>query len=214
MIDSQTFDSADPTVPVRIGAVSAEEAIGLIPELIELLRDSVRDGASVGFLHPLSHSVARQYWLSVLPEIRNGSRMLLVAVAPDRLLGTVQLALPSFPSALHRAKVEKLLVDSSVQGQDFARMLMQQLHELARQHGRTLLLLGTRKGADLEAFSRELGYVEAGVIPGYTWGANGEPCDYVQFYLNVERREGARVGTQVNADWMAGYGGSDRGFKY
>jgi acetyltransferase len=213
MTKPETMFSAAPTVPMRIGAVSAEEAIGLVPELIELLRNSVSEGASVGFLHPLSHSVARNYWLSVLPEIRNGSRLLLVAVAPDRILGTVQLALPSFPSALHRAKVEKLLVDSSIQQQDIATMLMEKLHDVARQHGRTLLLLGTRKGADLEAFSRELGYVEAGVIPGYIWGANGEPGDYVQFYLNIERREGGRVGTQVNA-MTAGYGSIDGGFKY
>ena len=206
--------SAAPTIPVRIGVVSADEAIGLIPELIELLRAGVSEGASVGFLHPLSHSVARKYWLSVLPEIRNGSRLLLVAVAPDRILGTVQLSLPSFPSALHRAKVEKLLVDSSLPEQGVSTMLMHELHEVARQHGRTLLLLGTRKGDSLDGFARELGYVEAGVVPGYTWGVNGEPCDYVQFYLNIERREGTRIGTQAAPHRLAGYGGTDGGFTY
>ena len=214
MISSEAVDSPVPTIPVRVGAVSAEEAIGLIPELIELLRESVSKGASVGFLHPLSHAVARNYWLSVLPEIRNGSRLLLVAVAPDRILGTVQLALPSFPSALHRGSVEKLLIDSSVQTYHVGGLLMDELHELARQHGRTLLMHGGRKGEPAEAFYREMGYVEAGVVPGYTWGPDGKPWDYVQFYFQIQAKEGTRLGTPGSPQRIPGFGGIDRGFKY
>jgi hypothetical protein len=66
----------------------------------------------------------------------------------------------------------------------------------------------------LEQFARELGYVEAGVVPGYTWGANGEPWDYVQFYLNIERREGTRLGAEGVLNRMTGHRAADGGFKY
>jgi acetyltransferase len=193
MISSMTFDSAAPTIPVRVGAVSAEEAIRLIPELIELLRNSVGEGASLGFLNPLTRADARNYWLSLLPDIRTGSRLLLVAVAPDRIIGSAQLALPSWPNALHRANIEKIFVDSSSQGQGIGTMLMQELQDLALQHGRSLLLLGARKGGRAENFYRGLGYQEIGVIPGYSLGEHGEEYEHVQFYLDLKERPGSRL---------------------
>ncbi|HUQ99285.1 MAG TPA: GNAT family N-acetyltransferase [Gemmatimonadaceae bacterium] len=193
MISSTAFDSTAPTIPIRVGAVTAEEAIRLIPELIELLRNSVGDGASLGFLNPLSRADARNYWLSLLPEIRTGARLLLVVVAPDRIIGSAQLALPSWPNALHRANIEKLFVDSSSQGQGIGTMLMQELQDLAIQHGRTLLLLGARKGERAEDFYRGLGYREIGVIPGYSLGERGEEYDQVQFYMDLKGRPGSRL---------------------
>jgi GNAT superfamily N-acetyltransferase len=193
MIASHTINSAASTIPIRIGAVSADETIGLIPELMEVLRNSVSEGGSLGFLPPVSQTTARNYWLSVLPDIRSGSRILLVAVAPDRIIGSAQLALPFFATALHRATVEKVFVDPASRGQGVGTLLMEEIHELARLHGRSLLLLGSRKGGGAEGFYRRLGYREAGVVPGFTWGGNGSVYDQITFYLDLGVGGGTRA---------------------
>jgi len=51
---------------------------------------------------------------------------------------------------------------------------MRQLHDLARQHGRTLLVLDTRQGDPSELLYRKLRYARAGVIPPATHGVRAE----------------------------------------
>jgi len=61
---------------------------------------------------------------------------------------------------------------------------MRQLHELARGHGRTLLVLDTREGDSSELLYRKLGYTRSGVIPGYARSADGA-LDATAFYYLV-----------------------------
>src|SRR5689334_23376409 len=96
----------------NIRSIAAEEATMLLPDLIELLQDSVENGASVGFLRPFSRSSNRAYWEQTFLEIKNGNRTLLVAEKNGRVVGSVQLELATKPNALHRAEVQKLLVHS------------------------------------------------------------------------------------------------------
>ena len=56
---------------------------------------------------------------------------------------------------------------------------------LARQRGRSLLLLHTRHGEPPERFCKGLGYREAGVIPGYITGPAGERHDHALLYLEL-----------------------------
>ena len=68
------------------------------------------DGASVGFLRPLSSEVAQGYWREVIREVGEESRILLIARRVGALVGSGQLGLCTKPNALHRAEVQKLLV--------------------------------------------------------------------------------------------------------
>ena len=58
---------------------------------------------------------------------------------------------------------------------------MRELHVLARQHGRTLLVLDTRQGDSAEHLYQKLGYTRVGVIPGYARSATGS-LDATTFY--------------------------------
>ena len=160
---------------------TAHEKLG---DLIELLQDAVDSGASVGFLPPLSRDAASDYWRSVIGDLDAGHRLLLGATVGSRLVGSVQLELARKPNASHRAEVQRLLVLRSVRRQGIGERLMRQLHELARQHGRTLLVLDTREGDPSEQLYRKLGYTRAGVIPGYARSADGA-LDATSFYYAV-----------------------------
>jgi len=165
-----------------IRPVSPTELDDAVPTLVELLRDTVNGGASMGFVAPLSRHDARDYWLSLRPALRSGDRLLIGAFCDDIVVGSVQLNFPPWPNARHRAELQKLLVAPAFRGQGVGRSLMVAVHDAARRHGRSLLLLNTRHRGRAETFYKDLGYREIGVIPGYATGPTGERYDDIALY--------------------------------
>jgi GNAT superfamily N-acetyltransferase len=170
----------------KIRSITAAEATMLLPDLVELLQDSVENGASVGFLLPFSRSSNRDYWEQTLKEIESGNRTLLVAEKNGRVVGSVQLELATKANALHRAEVQKLLVHSVHRKQGLGRALMSAIEEVARDLGRTLLVLDTLQGDNGERLYAKCGYVRVGEIPGYASLSDGSLHATVLFYKFVE----------------------------
>lgn len=170
---------------ISIRAVSPTALENLLPALVDLLRDTVNGGVPMGFLPPLTAIEGRDYWLSLRPELEAGSRLLLAGFADDRLVGSGQLSLSSSPNARHRAELQKLFVATELRGQRVGRLLLAALHDMARQHGRSLLLLNTRRGEPAETFYKRLGYREAGAVPGWSIGPAGERYDHVTLYQEL-----------------------------
>jgi ribosomal protein S18 acetylase RimI-like enzyme len=157
---------------LSIEELTAESAAAELPNLIEILIDSVASGASVGFLPPLAPAEARDYWAGVVAGVEEGARVLLIARQDERAVGTVQLEFASKPNARHRAEVQKLLVHTTARRQGIGRALMAAVEDAARRAGRTLLVLDTRQGDPSEQLYRAQGYTFAGSIPAYA--RNGE----------------------------------------
>src|SRR2546423_1669659 len=136
------------------------------PALVELLRDSVDAGASVGFLAPLPEGQGREFWCAVKSELGD-ARVLLGAYVEGRLVGSVQLAPVAKPNGRHRAEVQKLLVLRAFRGRGIALELMAALERKARELGRWLLVLDTVPGQPAERLYQRLGYLRVGVVPDY-----------------------------------------------
>lgn len=120
------------TAAPSLAALTADEAVALLPALRELLQDAVASGASVGFLPPLADAEADEYWAGVIAALRAGSRALLVARDDaGALTGTVQLDLPTRANGRHRAEVAKLLVHRRARRQGLGRALMRALEGAA-----------------------------------------------------------------------------------
>ena len=168
---------------MQIELLTSRTAHEKLEDLIELLRDAVDSGASVGFLPPLSRDAASHYWRSIFADLDAGYRLLLGAINGPKLVGSVQLELARKPNASHRAEVQRLLVLRSARRQGIGERLMRRLHELAGHHGRTLLVLDTREGDPSEFLYRKLGYTRAGVIPGYARSADGALDGTAFYYL-------------------------------
>jgi ribosomal protein S18 acetylase RimI-like enzyme len=149
--------------------------------LATLLIDVVAQGASIGFLHPLSPADARAYYESVLsPHV-----LLLGAVQDGKLVGSVQLHEATQANARHRAEVAKLLVHPSAQRRGIARALMERLEREAKARGRTLLVLDTRSGDVSSDLYRSMGYIEVGRIPRYARSSSGQLDATVVFYKEL-----------------------------
>ncbi len=158
---------------VTIQRVSGDAATARLSQWVALLVDSVDNGASVGFLPPLSATVAEEYWRGVIADLSQHKLLLWAALDDDNIVGSVQLHPSPKLNGTHRAEVAKLLVHSAHRRQGIGRALMTALENEAQQAGRTTLVLDTRQGDGGEHLYRELGYRQAGVIPQYVHDANG-----------------------------------------
>lgn len=163
--------------PIELKMIRSTDP-GLLELLSDLLSATVNDGASIGFLPPMESHTALRYWQSVpAPGV-----VLLTAWVSDRLAGSVQLHLCTKENGLHRAEVCKLMVHPAFRRRGIARALMHAIHGIARDNGRTLLVLDTREGDPANALYLSLGYTAAGTIPGYARSADGRLDATVLYY--------------------------------
>jgi ribosomal protein S18 acetylase RimI-like enzyme len=179
---------------IDVEPLAGTAARGLRAGFVELLRDVVAGGASVGFLDPLPDDEAAAYWDGVFAEVDAGSRLLFAVRDGGRVLGSVQLAIPWKPNARHRAEVEKLLVHTSARRQGLGTALMRHLEDVAAARGRTLLVLDTRAGDVAGRLYERLGYVRAGVIPGYALSPTGRPQASAFYYRDLRDNDGHLLG--------------------
>jgi GNAT superfamily N-acetyltransferase len=97
----------------------------------------------------------------------------------------VQLLPSRKPNQPHRADLAKMLVLRSARRRGLARLLLQRAEAEALARGRTLLTLDTVTGSAAETLYASLGYVRAGVIPGYALMPDGPPAATTIFYKQL-----------------------------
>lgn len=166
-----------------IRQIRASDLKHVITDLIDVFVDTVNNGSPLGFLPPITREDARDHWISLLPELNPGNRILLVACTEEgRVVGSGQLLLSQRQNSPHRAELQKLFVSRAARGQGIGESLVLALHHVARQHGRTLITLNTRSAVD---FYKGLGYKVAGMVPGWTIGRDGERFDHFTMYQEI-----------------------------
>lgn len=149
--------------------------------LTDILLDAVESGASVSFMSPLSRERALAFWRRVADGAANGERALLVAEDDSGLLGTVQLILDQPENQPHRADLAKMLVLRSARKRGLGEALMRAAEQVARDAGKTLLVLDTAS-ADAERLYERCGWTRCGVVPNYALLPQGGYCDTTYFY--------------------------------
>lgn len=173
----------------EIREIDAREFEGHIPALTTLLIDAVDDGASVGFLPPLSRATAIAYWKNVNLALQANEHLIVAAFDQSGLVGSVQLRFASLPNSTHRAEVMKLFVLRRARRRGLARALMICIHNAALRNGRTLLIADTRVGGAAERLAEQLGYVKVGIIPKYARSADGKLDGTVIMYRWLEETD-------------------------
>jgi len=155
-----------------------------IDDLGQVLIDCVSGGASVGFMHPLTVERAQGFWRKVAQGVAQGERALLVARDGQGLVGTVQLVLDQPDNQPHRADLCKMLVHRRARCQGVGAALLRAAEGLARQAGKTLLVLDTASPEAERLYARG-GWVACGVVPGYALLPHGGLCDTRYFYRQL-----------------------------
>ncbi len=162
-----------------LDAAGITERLG---NLAVILMDAVAHGASVNFMAGITEEEAAAFWRSQRPGVADGSKRLLVAEDGGRLLGTLLLTLAHQPNALHRAEVGKMLVLSSARRRGVGRRLLVAAEDMAREAGRTLLMLDTETGSAGDSLYRSCGWTECGRVPDHSFRPDGRLAETTLFY--------------------------------
>ena len=153
----------------RLHTVDEQAVAGLV----DVLLDCVVGGASVGFMASLTRAQARSFWRRIAADVAAGHRALLVAVDGKGICGTVQLVLDLPDNQPHRADLCKMLVHRRARRRGLGAALMSAAEGLARECGRSLLVLDAVTGGDAARLYARLGWMRVGEVPGFALYPDG-----------------------------------------
>ncbi len=157
----------------------------LVEALADVLLDCVRGGASVGFMLPLTREHAVTFWKRVGADVEAGRRALLIAEDAQGVCGTVHLILDLPDNQPHRADLVKMLVHSRARKRGLGAALMKEAEAMARDLGRTLLVLDAVTDGDAARLYAKLGWVKVGDIPNFALFPAGGFCGTTYFYRDL-----------------------------
>jgi len=156
-----------------------------IEALSDVLIDCVEGGASVGFMQSLTRDRAVAFWRRVADGVAAGERALLVAEDEQGICGTVQLSFDLPENQPHRADLSKMLVHRRARRQGLGAALMRGVEDMARDCGKTLLVLDAVTDGDAARLYARLGWVRVGDIPNYALFPRGGLCSTTVFYRDL-----------------------------
>ncbi|MEU1021026.1 GNAT family N-acetyltransferase [Streptomyces sp. NPDC005904] len=173
------------TIATSLARLDAARLLECADDLGRLLADTVRGGASLGFLADLDRASAAAWWRGLAPAIEEGRLAVWAAHDAERVVGTVSVAFTDKPNGRHRAEIAKLMVHPSARGQGLARSLLSAAEDAAARAGVTLLVLDTETGSPAETLYAKAGWTSAGTIPDYATDPAGTLRATTLFYKRL-----------------------------
>ena len=178
------MDDAALDTSLRIRELSRLDAVQ-VAALSRLLAECIEGGASVGFLAPATPAKMEAFWRRVDATLERGARRLLVAEDSDgELVGSVQLVDPSSENQPHRADVAKMLVRPSARRRGIGAALLRAVEALARNQGKTLLVLDTAT-PEADRLYRRHGWQLVGEVPEFALFPDGRACATRFYYKKL-----------------------------
>ena len=157
--------------PIRIEPLEPSPVI--CSALSEILVETVANGGSVSFMHPLSQAAAETFWRDSLAAAGRGERIVLGAFDGENLVGTVTLLLNLPPNQPHRAEIAKMMTRISHRHRGIATALLREAERIAIAHDRWLLVLDTAEDEGAAGLYERMGFRLTGVIPDYAFKPHG-----------------------------------------
>ena len=155
-----------------------------VRDLALVLIDCVEGGASVSFMYPLSLDKAIAFWRRVAEQVAREACALIIAEDASGIVGTVHIVLEQPENQPHRGDIAKLLVHRRARRSGVGEALMREAERVARDCGKSLLLLDTASG-DAERLYVKMGWQLVGVIPGFALWPNGGLCATSFYYRTI-----------------------------
>ena len=169
---------------VEITVLGATATAADLDALAAVLEDCVAGGASVNFMQPFTREDAVGFYRNVIEGVSRSDIILFAASVGGTIVGTVQLDLDTPPNQPHRAELKKMLVHRSARGQGVGAELLQHAERVAKQLGRTLLVLDTASEEAARLYTRG-GWQRLGTIPDYALWPAGGFCDATIFWKKL-----------------------------
>jgi GNAT superfamily N-acetyltransferase len=157
-----------------------------IDGLSDVLIDCVEGGASVSFMFPMTRAKAEGFWRDVTASAERGERVVVAAIDEQgAIVGTVQVVWAQPENQPHRGDIAKMLVHRKARRRGVGAALLEAAECVAREAGRTLLVLDTVTGGDAERLYARQGWQRCGEIPDYALWPDGRPCATTVFFKQL-----------------------------
>jgi len=158
-----------PDIEIKTLSASA----GIRAMLSEMLIETVANGGSVSFMHPLAPEAADAFWRHSLASAERGERIVFGAFDGEYLVGTVTLLLGLPPNQPHRAEIAKMMTRISHRGRGIATALLHAAERAAIERGRWLMVLDTAVDEGASGLYERVGFNLSGIIPDYAFRPHG-----------------------------------------
>ena len=157
----------------------------IVEALAALIVETVAGGGSVSFMHPLAVEDARAFWRGSLAAAAEGRRVVLGAFDGETLVGTLTLLLDCPPNQPHRAEFAKMMTRPSHRGRGVATELIGAAEQIARDKGRTLIVLDTASDGGAGPLYERCGFHLAGEVPNYALKPHGGYTGTLYYYKEL-----------------------------
>jgi ribosomal protein S18 acetylase RimI-like enzyme len=158
-----------PDIEIRTLTASAD----IRTMLSDMLIETVANGGSVSFMHPLAPEAADAFWRDSLASAERGERIVFGAFDGKSLIGTVTLLFGLPPNQPHRAEIAKMITRISHRGRGIATALLHAAECAAIVRDRWLLVLDTAVDQGASGLYERAGFQLSGIIPDYALRPHG-----------------------------------------
>ena len=149
--------------------------------LVNLLKDSVANNYSVGFMRDSTEADFEKFWLDEISrcDSENG---IFIAFSGDEVLGSVIVTRELRANGRHRAEFRKLLVHSTAQKMGIGTALEKLATNYAKDIGLMLLYLDSATSYLIDGVYEKWGWKKSGEIPNFAKNPDGSLVSTWFFY--------------------------------
>lgn len=160
---------------------ASEVSVEVRKSLIDLLKDSVTNNYSVGFMQDSTEADYEKFWLHEIAtcDSKNG---IFLAIKGEKVLGSVIITREQRANGGHRAELRKLLVHSDSQKMGIGTALEKSATKYAREIGLKLLYLDSATNFLIDGVYEKWGWQKSGEIPYFAKNPDGSLVSTWFFY--------------------------------
>lgn len=149
--------------------------------LVNLLKDSVANNYSVGFMQDSTEADFEKFWLDEI-EMCDSENGIFLAFTGDQVLGSVIVTRELRANGRHRAEFRKLLVHSNAQKMGIGTALEKLATNYAKEIGLKLLYLDSATSYLIDGVYEKWGWKKSGEIPNFAKNPDGSLVSTWFFY--------------------------------
>ena len=149
--------------------------------LVNLLKDSVANNYSVGFMQDSTDADFEKFWLDEI-EMCDSENGIFLAFTGDQVLGSVIVTRELRANGRHRAEFRKLLVHSKAQKMGIGTALERWATNYAKDIGLKLLYLDSATSFLIDGVYEKWGWKKSGEIPNFAKNPDGSLVSTWFFY--------------------------------
>jgi len=149
--------------------------------LVNLLKDSVANNYSVGFMQDSTEADFEKFWLDEI-EMCDSENGIFLAFTGDQVLGSVIVTRELRANGRHRAEFRILLVHSKAQKMGIGTALEKLATNYAKEIGLKLLYLDSATSYLIDGIYEKWGWKKSGEIPNFAKNPDGSLVSTWFFY--------------------------------